>query len=963
MRRAHLWLTLALALAWPAVAAAGPVAAAVAAAASAIGASAATAAAIGSFVAYTALPNIGLFLASRLLAPKPPKIAGQERQASVIQVQIGEVPREAVFGRARTAGSLIKAFNWGGKYGTDLEVIGYALMDHLSDGLEGFYVGENYYAYTGWGAQAAFSDSKGANLWVMFQPGYPDQTPPEEVRTNGGWANTVTCAGVAVVWVMYRANPDMFPGGRPQLSFVVRGKRCYDPRFDSTVPGGFGPQRWTDPSTWVWTDNPAVCHYNYMRGVYACDRVNEPGQLLIGRGLSATEAPPERVAYAANLCDELVALKAGGTEKRYRCGGVIRANEPFGAVAEMFEAAMGGLIVQRQGGVEIEPGHAKTPVLTFIDDDLIDGEPVSFSRITPRSDKVNSVAARYVEPGQAWADHAAPVRRSLVDIAGDGVLREDTLPLVLVQSGTQAQRCAEIRRRAARLPRRATVTLGPHFGRVEDGDWVAWQSDRFHAGATVWYRVAAWTRGAGRRVRLTLHEIAASVYSWTAASDEATPQAAPLDLPAAPGALALTTPSVFRRPLYGADGSYVTEVVGTWSTAVGQLDPAIRAVRLEVRSIYSPVGQVAASATIEAAAGAVTTTNGVPPLQEMQARLVPIGPEGRAVQPSPWTTLVSYVANVGALGGVPAATVLTALTPGANVFPNGGLTNGLIGCTYVNWGWGKGQFGSYVVTSTAGALIRFPVGDAAPGPFTAQMAFDTGGGGGWSNAELDGGLPTNGTKPYWGIRALNAASAVLTEYNQNIAYGAGQRRQTLTATLPADTARVDAFAFAPGINGGYVYAQRVKGEAGSLATPFTDDLAGVGAATNLGWGGVWVPEFPFAPVAGAESTSIHTPVAPQLLMDRMSIPLPSVTFTGLSPSTIYSFYFDTQFNIWQSVLANTANQSAFARETARYIPAGDVATAAVSGATDLVFPAPSPVPAYGGGGVRWNSTRNMTVED
>jgi hypothetical protein len=77
-----------------------------------------------------------------------------------------------------------------------------------------------------------------------------------------------------------RSRPGL-AGGRASAS-SSKGKLMYDPRKDDTVPGGSGDQRWEDPDTWVWSDNAAVCRYNWVRGVYADDDVTDQTKLLIG---------------------------------------------------------------------------------------------------------------------------------------------------------------------------------------------------------------------------------------------------------------------------------------------------------------------------------------------------------------------------------------------------------------------------------------------------------------------------------------------------------------------------------------------------------------------------------------------------------------------------------------------------------------------------------------------------------
>ena len=109
-----------------------------------------TAATIATFVLTTALSIGASALMSTLTKPSTPS---QERQASVTTLQLGEVAREAAFGRVCSAGSLLWAFNFGGKYGTDWECLVVALADHEIDAIEGYYVSDQYYAYTGDGGQ------------------------------------------------------------------------------------------------------------------------------------------------------------------------------------------------------------------------------------------------------------------------------------------------------------------------------------------------------------------------------------------------------------------------------------------------------------------------------------------------------------------------------------------------------------------------------------------------------------------------------------------------------------------------------------------------------------------------------------------------------------------------------------------------------------------------------------------
>lgn len=587
-----------------------------------------TAATVATFVVSSALRLAAMAGLSKLMGAGK-KASAQERQASVVSLSLGESPREAIFGRVCTAGSLVDAFNYGGTYGTDWECLVIALADHKVDALEGFFVSDTYYPYTGDGGQPAFSNY----LDIEFINGSMDpEGDAARFKTAGGWGAGDRLKGVTHIFIAYKFDEKTWPQGRPSFKFVVRGKQCYDPRLDSTVPGGSGPHRWADPTTWAWTENAAVCRYNWVRGIYAGDQVAAPQHLLIGRGLTDIEAPPERLFSAANICDETVALKDGGSEPRYRVSALIRADETYDTTEEMFAAAMAGVIVQRQGSVEIEPGHGKSAVIEITDGDLVVGEKVAFDRFLADPQRVNTVVGSYIEPAQGWANHAAPVRRSLSDITADGAPREEQLALAFVSSGTQAQRCTEIQRRLNRLERRATNVLGPRFSALEEGDWIGWTSDRFHGGARVVYRVELWSRDEKRRRTLALREITSSAYSWTPATDEFTPGAAPPDEPGLPSALELAGVTITPVDLTSDDGlTVVPGVQAIWTIPV---DPAMRGIRLEIR----PQGEaeVAATNAAEVNSGVMVATNGVAADALLEARLVPIGEAGRDVDPSDW---------------------------------------------------------------------------------------------------------------------------------------------------------------------------------------------------------------------------------------------------------------------------------------------------------------------------------------
>ena len=462
-------------------------------------------------------------IGAQLLQKRPERA---ERQAQEISLSLGEQPRTVLFGDAVTGGGLLDAFNYGGKYGTDWEMLVLALADHECAELTGIYVNNDFVAFGGDGDVAGYN----GKLKLWWRPGTENQDLPGVVSLNGpGWTANDNLAGVCFAVVAYKSdqpeeeNPT-WPGGRPSFRFRLKGKKLYDPRKDSTVAGGSGLHRWADPATREWSDNAALCRYNYQRGIFALEKVAEPDQLLLGRGLSAIEAPPERAMVWANLCDEDVPLKAGGTEKRYRINGVISTDENFLDAEQKFAAAMAGIIMQPEGSIEVEPGHAKSVIAEFTDADILNLESVVVEKFRSEADSewYNMVVPRYVEPSQNWKMHGGPIRRVYADVIEDGGVREAPLSHELVTSATQSQRCAEIVRRMGRLTKTGQVSLPPRFIHVEEGDWIGWTSDRHFEGSRVVFRVEKFNRSEKWHMSLVLREISSTVFGWDPDVDELT---------------------------------------------------------------------------------------------------------------------------------------------------------------------------------------------------------------------------------------------------------------------------------------------------------------------------------------------------------------------------------------------------------------------------------------------------------
>lgn len=475
--------------------------------------------------------------AVQYVAAEKQKNSAQQRQGDALRLTLGEGPRYFLGGKVATGGHLLHAQNYGGS-DNPFETYPIKLADHRCKSLQTYIVDDKEYTYSAsaGGGQPPFNIS-GDDMWKLwFVDGTQTTVPAAYLANTGGtlWTANDIIKGCAAVYCDRQANDKVWKTGKPQLKFVCEGAYLYDPRKDSTVPGGSGPQRWNDPSTWGYDTSLGLMAYNYGRGIW------NNGQLMVGPGLSADELPPEDWIPCLNICDETFALKAGGTLPKYHGSCVIKSDEPFDSILLDFARAMGGRIVPRRGSITIQPGATQSVVRTFTDLDLCPGTPIRFRAFLDEPDRVNTVMGSYPDPGQLWELQSAPTRSDIADITADNGRYYDSdndYPFLNVHQ--RVQRAMEFERRAARLERSAEVILPPRFMDIEAGDVVAWQSDRYLGGDTVKFWVEEEGEDESFRRIWKLREYSDAIFSWTAASDELTPGTADHVASTPPGALTI----------------------------------------------------------------------------------------------------------------------------------------------------------------------------------------------------------------------------------------------------------------------------------------------------------------------------------------------------------------------------------------------------------------------------------------
>lgn len=233
---------------------------------------------------------------------------------------------------------------------------------------------------------------------------------------------------------------DVYPNGAlPQATALCRLSPVWDPRDEGQDPD--------DPETWTWSDNAALAVLDYLTHADGFRR-NRTKEIL--------PAIEEWIA-AAEVCDEAVTLKAGGSEPRYRANGVYSLdNRPADVLAGLLSVMDGWLYRRPDGAIGIKAGRYEAPTVTIGAEHIV-GYEVAFGR--PREELVNEIRASYVSPDHDWRTQEAQPWRDAAAISADGEVLSRSLELAsLVASHGQTRRLMKRTYSRERTELRGTAT-------------------------------------------------------------------------------------------------------------------------------------------------------------------------------------------------------------------------------------------------------------------------------------------------------------------------------------------------------------------------------------------------------------------------------------------------------------------------------------------------------------------------
>lgn len=417
----------------------------------------------------------------------------------------GDIDVQALYGHGKTKGQRTYYAKWGqgNKYNAEVFVLANGWNDGLFDYC--FVYGERraLIQVGNVGGEAAhyrvdgFSDK----ISIRFYDGRPGQPVDAKLVADTAalgntWKSTSVNAGQCYVIVERLYDSALFEKGKPDFEFVMRGLREYDPRKDSTVAGGSGPQRINDPATWAFTRNPAVHRLNYQLGLRALNS----GRTLIGEGKSLGQLDLSTYFVAMNVCDT---VKAG--KPTYECGLWVNGADDHTEVLKEFEDAMAGFGLNRRGLSGVIAGAPQIPVLEITKDDLDIGRDSEYQFKKSAFERYNHLSGQFLSIEDLWNPQSLKPVYSNADVAADGRNRQTSNDFLQVTDPDIAQYLLTIRYRQNRMGGTATLPVSLRVGlKVQEGEWIVWN------GRT--WMISEWLCDESFNITLRLSETSADIY-------------------------------------------------------------------------------------------------------------------------------------------------------------------------------------------------------------------------------------------------------------------------------------------------------------------------------------------------------------------------------------------------------------------------------------------------------------------
>jgi hypothetical protein len=377
-----------------------------------------------------------------------PKVPGQGPESREITVRGTVEHRQLLYGQVKTGGFV--AFY--GTSGDNNRFLWFCVVaaahecEEISDvWLDSRHVPDADIESDGEVTTAEFQDQDASRLYVLRHTGGAAQT------VDGGllasfpeWDADHYGYGIANTVFRLDRSENAFPTGAPQSFFqLVKGRKLYDPRLDSTN-GGSGTHRTANPSTWAWSRNWALCVRDYISGGAVVYDSSTPDKRLTIGELDARINDTYTTA-AANISDENCLIPPASpttSQDRYTCDCQLSCGSTHRENLEILLSAGFGHLAYVEGKYRIYAGAYDTPTVTLGEADILG--PVEVSTHPNGEDLYNLVTGTFFDPDREWTINPFPAQKDAFYAADDGGEKSRGIELHATANNYRAQRIANV---------------------------------------------------------------------------------------------------------------------------------------------------------------------------------------------------------------------------------------------------------------------------------------------------------------------------------------------------------------------------------------------------------------------------------------------------------------------------------------------------------------------------------------
>jgi hypothetical protein len=348
--------------------------------------------------------------------------------------------QDQIIGRCYSGGRRVHQIGYGTE--DDIPNAHAAMVDIYSGGgplhaFVGAYADFNLVTFAGDNAVGYYHN----NLHFFYQLGATPEGSALAPHWTGlpDWGSAYKLSGkAAAMWnARFPKKGEVFRSGFPQTGTIWDGVLAYDPRADTTYPGGSGSHRWASPTdvsdftaakaTWSYSTNPGLQALRYALGTWELNSVTNIYLLTFGMGLPYDGIVVEDFVEFANICDA----------NAWTTNGIV--SEPGDRWENLKNICAAGAAEPclKGGRLGLRVSAPKVSLDTITADDLADGDFVIPATRSYR-ERLNTIIPKFKSSDHRWEYVASNPVQVLDYVAEDGEERSEERQFNLVAGSTEA---------------------------------------------------------------------------------------------------------------------------------------------------------------------------------------------------------------------------------------------------------------------------------------------------------------------------------------------------------------------------------------------------------------------------------------------------------------------------------------------------------------------------------------------